>query len=96
MQYQRSSNVSARRSAGRLFIVLIALASVFLLVGGEVGAREPVHYVEYRVVAGDTLWDIARGLDVEGTIPAIVSQIRDANGLETSVIQVGQHLRLPS
>lgn len=46
-------------------------------------------YVEYTVRAGDTLWDISRRY---GTT---VEAIRQANGLTTNVLQIGQVLRIP-
>lgn len=80
---------------GRLSIVLVVLSAVFLLVGGEVDAQEPLRFVEHRVTAGETLWGIASSLDTDAGLPATIDTIRDINDLKTSVLQIGQVLRLP-
>lgn len=46
-------------------------------------------YVEYTVRAGDTLWELSRRY---GTT---VEAIRQANGLTSNVLQIGQVLRIP-
>ena len=46
-------------------------------------------YVEYTVRAGDTLWELSRRY---GTT---VEAIRQANGLISNVLQIGQVLRIP-
>ncbi len=46
-------------------------------------------YVEYTVRSGDTLWELARRYDT--TVDAIMR----ANGLTSSVLQIGQVLRIP-
>ena len=46
-------------------------------------------YVEYTVRAGDTLWDLSRRY---GTT---VEAIMQANGLTSTVLQIGQVLRIP-
>ena len=46
-------------------------------------------YVEYTVRAGDTLWELARRY---GTT---VEAIMQANGLSSSLLQIGQVLRIP-
>lgn len=46
-------------------------------------------YVEYTVRSGDTLWDLARKY---GTT---VDAIKQANGLTSNLLQIGQVLRIP-
>ncbi|MCH5344752.1 MAG: LysM peptidoglycan-binding domain-containing protein [Acetatifactor sp.] len=46
-------------------------------------------YVEYTVRSGDTLWDLSRRY---GTT---VDAIKQANGLTSNVLQIGQVLRIP-
>ena len=50
-------------------------------------SQEP--YVEYTVKSGDTLWELSRRY---GTT---VEAIRQANGLTSNVLQIGQVLRIP-
>lgn len=46
-------------------------------------------YVEYTVRSGDTLWELARRYDTS------VQAIMQANGLTSSLLQIGQVLRIP-
>lgn len=46
-------------------------------------------YVEYTVRSGDTLWDLAR------TYGTTVNAIKQANGLTSDVLRIGQVLRIP-
>ena len=46
-------------------------------------------YVEYTVRSGDTLWGLSRRYDTT------VEAIRQANGLTSDVLQIGQVLRIP-
>ena len=46
-------------------------------------------YVEYTVKSGDTLWELSRRYDTT------VEAIRQANGLTSNVLQIGQVLRIP-
>jgi len=56
--------------------------------GDEVVARPAV--LDYRVNRGDTLWSIARE---HGTS---IAELKSLNGLRTSRIKAGQHLKVPS
>lgn len=89
----------------RVMVLLTSIAlALLLLLTGSVVARATdgssvegvTPQVEYRVRAGDTLWEIAGdhtdpGDDVRNTI----SDIKTASGLESSVIVVGQVLVIP-
>ena len=77
------TTVSAIRQANGLTSDVLQIGQVL---------RIPVaqgSYVEYTVRAGDTLWELARRY---GTT---VEAIRQANGLTSSVLQIGQVLRIP-
>lgn len=86
-----------------VLLTSVALALLLLLAGAVVAraADDPVTarvtpHVEHTVLPGDTLWDIATvytepGDDVRDT----VFDIRTANDLDTSVIEVGQVLVIP-
>jgi LysM repeat protein len=76
-------------------VVVLLLANAVAASNGE-PSDGPAEGVEYLVVTGDTLWDIAAvytpsGEDVRDT----VFDIRRANGLEGSVILPGQVLQIP-
>lgn len=52
--------------------------------------------VSYTVRSGDTVWNVA-GVIADGRDTRdVVQSIMDMNGLETSVIQVGQQILLPT
>ena len=76
-------------------VVVLLLANAFAA-EGDVAGDGRGERVEYLVVTGDTLWEIAvvytpAGEDVRHT----VADIREANGLAGSVIYPGQVLQVP-
>lgn len=87
------------RTRALVIISTTAMALVLLLSSAvqATGAGPlPVESVDYRVQAGDTLWDIAREHGPEGEDPrAVVHTIQKMNELEGSVIQPGQVLSIP-
>jgi LysM repeat protein len=84
-------------SSLRLLILLTGACIAFLLISGRVDASTPdAEPVTYRVVAGDTLWDIAsRRTGPTEDIRVVVAEIKHLNRLTTSSIQVGQQLLIP-
>ena len=88
---------TARVSRLRALVLPLALAMVFLLVlANSVQANSPVATETHRVLAGDTLWDIAAehtssGDDVRKT----VRLIKDLNDLSGGIIHPGQQLFVP-
>jgi LysM repeat protein len=79
-------------------VVVLLLANAFAADGGVPAAEAvgPAGAVEYLVVTGDTLWEIAAlytpaGEDVRHT----VFDIQRANGLQGSLIFPGQVLTVP-
>ena len=90
-------NRSPQLLPSRLLFLLVALASVFLLLSARVDAGEPVAVTDTIVMPGDTLWSIAASVTDEGDdIRRTVSDLRRINHLETSDLQVGQHLQVPT
>ncbi|WP_329521697.1 LysM peptidoglycan-binding domain-containing protein [Spirillospora sp. NBC_01491] len=61
--------------------------------GGVVAASEGVRTVV--VEPGDTLWEIAVGVDSGADPRVIVQRVMDLNGLSDAFVQPGQELRLP-
>ena len=90
-----------RRLAGLIrFVVFLLLIFVAVWAGVRVahaGADADIYTGHpYTVVSGDDLWTIAAaeyggGVDLRAAVYAI----REANGLESSVLQPGQGLTLP-
>ena len=81
-----------------VLITVIVMVLILLLANavGASGPEDPAQYTTHRVVAGDTLWDVAGvhtapGEDVRVTI----FEIRRLNDLAGSVIAPGQVLRIP-
>ena len=82
----------------RLLILLTAVGAVFLLLSGRVEASIPKDPpTSYRVVSGDTLWDIAGEIAApEDDIRNVIESIKDLNDLHSSSIRQGQILLLPA
>ena len=83
------------RFAVFLFLIFVAVwAGVRVAHAGDDGAV--YSGTPYTVVAGDGLWTIAEAQYGGGSdLRAAVYAIRDANDLETPVLQPGQSLTLP-
>ena len=87
---------------GRVVLLGLALA-VALLAGvvfgggsaatGEAGAEVPTRVIV--VSEGDTLWGLAASVADEGEVREAMREIRRLNALDTSVLQLGQRLRVP-
>jgi LysM repeat protein len=90
------------------FVVLLTsvVVALLLLLTGTVSARAGDETlasdavvrasVHHQVVAGDSLWTIAEGYTVPGEdVRIVIHDIKVANGLDTSVIDVGQVLVIP-
>lgn len=82
----------------RLSIILAAVFTVFLLIGGPAEAESPPPPTNgYVVVSGDTLWSIASGQIEPGEdVRVVIADIREASGLTGSGIYPGQVLRIPN
>ena len=89
--------VAKNQLSVRLSVLLVAILTVFLLIGGAAEADGPtappvVHVVE----SGDTLWSIASLYAPAGSdIRATIHGIRTLSELESSLIHPGQKLLIP-
>ena len=81
----------------RLSVILAAVFTVFLLIGGPADAESPPPPTsEYVVAAGDTLWSIAVGQVGPGVdVRVAIAEIREASGLTANGIYPGQVLLIP-
>lgn len=88
---------TASQLSVRLSVLVACVVAVFLLIGGAADAEgPPLPTVEYVVVEGDTLWGIASGVTgPDEDVRNVISDIREASGLRTSVIHPGQILLIP-
>ena len=94
---------------GRLMRTLIAACALAaaLVLGPQALAEDSTPRTEvvegshhnfdtYTVVAGQTLWDIARAVGPAGSDPQVVIRgIVELNGLTSSAVVAGQQLLLP-
>ncbi|WP_204163938.1 LysM peptidoglycan-binding domain-containing protein [Nocardioides solisilvae] len=85
-------------------VVVLAVALLFVLVAGiflgggsfatqESGTPAPTEIV--MVQEGDTLWGIAAAIAEDGDVRAVMSEIERLNALDSSVVELGQKLRVP-
>jgi hypothetical protein len=87
---------------GRLVVFLGALAVVLLLGvlwgAGSVATERPGTPEPTRVVLvapGDTLYDIAAAVTVDGDVNAMVERIQRLNRMESGMLVAGQEIRVP-
>ena len=52
--------------------------------------------VDYRVRSGDTLWTIAEEVAPDRDVRGTISEIKDLNDLDSSLILPGQILEVPA
>lgn len=89
----------------RVMVLLTSIAlALVLLLAGAVGARADAApdasivsaHLDYTVVSGDTLWDIAAEHVSPGDdVRVLIDDIKRSNDLASSVIVPGQVLRIP-
>lgn len=79
-----------------VIISTFVVALVLLLASSVMAAGPEPETVDYRVLSGDTLWTIAEEVSLDDDTRGVVSQIRDLNDLDSSLIIPGQTLLVPS
>jgi hypothetical protein len=75
--------------------LLVALAFGFLFASGSTATERGESTTTIQVTPGETLWDIAASVAVEGHTGEMVEHIKSINHLEGAALQVGQHLLVP-
>jgi len=82
----------------RLSLLLAAVCSVFLMVGGSAGADSPTPApIEYVVESGDTLWEIAAAIaGPDQDVRHLIADISRLSGVEAGSIFPGQILLIPA
>lgn len=82
----------------RLSLLIAAVCTVFLMIGGsaDAGGPEPV-LQEHVVVAGESLWDVARAHTAPGEdVRRTIRDIQDASGLSDGSLVPGDILLIPT
>lgn len=78
-------------------LLLVMVAGIFLG-GGSVATQEagtPAPTEIVMVEEGDTLWGIAAGIAEDGDVRSVMSEIERLNALDSSMVTLGQKLRVP-
>lgn len=94
---RRSTVRLTRRGRAVVFLVGLAVALVagFVLANGSTATEHPESTTVIQVGPGETLWDIAQSVAVQGHTADMVEHIKELNGLSGGGLQAGQRLRVP-
>lgn len=102
-QAQQPAKLRLTRRGRVLFASVIVVLGILLVAAAlrPVGAvaEVPASAVEtttVTVMPGDTLWDLAGGLGIDGDVRDVVEQIRSLNNLQGTSLQAGQPLVVPA
>ena len=99
-----SQNRRSRRANIRLarFLVVLSLTTVFgagFAMQAGAGSRDlPTKansYVTVTVANGESIWSIARSLNSDGDVRALVDQIVKVNSLDSADVAAGTKIRVP-
>lgn len=79
----------------------LVLWAALAVLGAGTAAAGPAELAgtsfEYLTVgSGDTLWEIAVGVDPDADPRVVIDEIIRLNGLDTSVVEPGQRIALPA
>jgi LysM repeat protein len=78
------------------FVCVLAVVVVAMLLVGAMTPDKASEYISYTVQPGDTLWSISKEITPQSRdLRYTVRDIEDKNGIENSVIRVGQNILVP-
>jgi LysM repeat protein len=78
------------------YLLILAVIIVAMLLLGSQKPEKASEYISYTVQPGDTLWSISEEITPIGRdLRYTVREIQDENGIENSVIRVGQVILVP-
>jgi len=84
---------------GRLVVFGAGLAALlglgFVAATGSLANDQPEPTRVVTVQPNQTLWDIAAGVSTGGDVRSTMAHLEAINHLDTTTLQVGQHLRVP-
>ncbi len=84
----------------RELAMVLALVAVLFVAAGTTGHRtlnEPRRLSSIRVVEGESLWEIAEQVEVEGlTTAEKVQEIQRLNGMDGATIAAGSLVKVPA
>jgi hypothetical protein len=84
---------------GRLAVFAVGLATVlgvgFVAATGSLANDKPEPTRVITVQPGQTLWDVASGVSGGADVRSTMSHLEALNHLDSTTLQVGQHLRVP-
>ena len=93
--------VNVRKFIRSIIIVLLVILGVSLVFTKGTLSHKETEFIKYYVSEGDTLWSIAADLQNSNDfyknkdIRYIISNIKELNNLETSIIYSNQELVIP-
>jgi LysM repeat protein len=95
-QVRAPKSVGQRWALPVLAVVVVLLAALLLIGTGSSGARAngDVPKQTYTVLAGDTLWSVARSIQPTGDVRPLISKIVRTNHVDRSIVP-GMQLVLP-
>ena len=89
----RGPSVALRISV--LVAAIVAMVFLFFPTGVQAGSAVPTT-ISHVVQPGDTLWELAQDITpAGGDVRATVDLIRDANGMTTSLLVIGDLIAIP-